>query len=212
MHQSHFLKEHLIQFLRHPGFEIIQEGKQPEKISFIGAIICSIVSKVEKFGTDLSILKNLKQNLSNMESAEFPLSFLEEKIIEVLLLKKSTLIKVNYKGELLKQELLQECIVVDLKQVINQTFPGLSISRESLYIESIDQSEIKAIQMLRNKKFQSVNFIKKGNKIDRAEAKQNIDKSKRIIDLIRDSGFQSIELKQEDGKTVYISRTIKKKF
>jgi uncharacterized protein YkvS len=78
-------------------------------------------------------------------------------------------------------------------------------------LEDLSLEEKQMIEMIRNKKFQSLKVTKKNGRIDMIEGVERIEERQRIVDILKQHNYQNIEIKQSDGRIVHINRTVKTK-
>lgn len=71
--------------------------------------------------------------------------------------------------------------------------------------------EIQLLLDVRQGKYKSIEVHMKNGEIVRFEKKANRDEKERIIEILKENKFQEITIKQQDGKIVSISQTVKEK-
>lgn len=75
----------------------------------------------------------------------------------------------------------------------------------------LSPSEVQVLEMLRSKRFLSINLIIKNGEVDTIEGLERVDTGKRIIDMLKQHDFQNLEIKQSNGKIVCVNRVFRKK-
>ena len=190
---------------------VLPDGKK-ELLSLNDAILHVILRKVEALGLNEPAVYKLKRTLTVTESeSTSEVSLLEQRLIDILVLGENPLLRINKYGELTEAFLGEGIILFDLRQIINETFPGLPINFDADTLKLVSKAEQKTLELLRNENFHSVKVVKRGGRLDRAESQQHVNTSKRVIDIMKDAHFQDIEIKQESGKPVHINRVVKTK-
>lgn len=64
---------------------------------------------------------------------------------------------------------------------------------------------------MRVKQFEKVEVHYKGGRIDLIEGLERVDAQKRIMDIFREQKYSDINLIQQDGRIVAVTRKVKKK-
>ena len=80
-----------------------------------------------------------------------------------------------------------------------------------LQSSELTPSEIKVLEMIRNKRFLSIKLIIKNGEVDTIEGLERLRTGERIIDMLKQHDFQNLEIKQSNGKIVCVNRIFKKK-
>lgn len=210
INHSHELNDFLTLIRGTPLDCVLLSNGEKEACSLKDAILHTILYKVEGLGLNESATYKLKRTLTVTESTS-EVSLLEQRIIDLLVLNQNPLLRINKHGELVESFSGEGTILFDLRQIINETFPGLPINFDADTLKLVSRAEQKTLELLRNENFHSVKVIKRGGKLDRAESQQHVNTSKRVIDIMKDAEFQDIEIKQESGKAVHINRVVKTK-
>lgn len=69
----------------------------------------------------------------------------------------------------------------------------------------LNEQELKLLQIIRSKKYQSVKIKFNDGEIEMIEMEKKVDVNKRIIDLLAEGGYQTITITQQDGKITRLS-------
>ncbi|TGV03581.1 MerR family transcriptional regulator [Flavivirga rizhaonensis] len=111
----------------------------------------------------------------------------------------------------LKEGTIKNHIVVSLNQTVNENIEPLFSEPNFNTFTGLSKDEIQVLLIIRGKNFQSIKITKKNGEIDMIEGTERISEQNRIIDILKQHDYQDIELKQANGKLVYITRTVKTK-
>lgn len=103
---------------------------------------------------------------------------------------------------------------INLNRILQRFFPSADLSR--LYtvplFEVLGEEEQTILRLIQSGKFEEIKVKHKGGKIERLEAVERVDATKRIVDILKQNKYQNIEVIQKDGKVVSIVRRFKHKF
>lgn len=191
---------------------VLLSSDQNVSLSFIDGINKAILFQATEFQLNQAAINKLSLSLNELTNINVvSTSFLEAYVLDILVNEKVTLIIFNKNGEIIKGLQGLGCFVINLSQLIQETFPGIYQLAKELNLIAIEPKESKALDFIHNKNYHSVKVIKRKGQLDRVECEEKIPTQKRVIDIMRDAAFQSISINQEDGKAVHINRVVKQK-
>ena len=73
-------------------------------------------------------------------------------------------------------------------------------------------AELDLVYKIRMEDYESITIRTTSGKIEQLEVSKPIKNEKRIIDLLKEDNYQTIEIKQANRKIVHIKKTVKKKY
>lgn len=211
--QTEELLQVFLYYIRERKIDCIPVGSDSTvSLSFIDLVKNSLLKKAANVGLNSDSLEVLNENLQQKTTKnETAINVLEKAVLDILIGNDQGCISFNLNGQLSTSINGQTLISIDLLEIINNSFPGLSLNSEEVSLEPVKRTEKQVLSIIKEKKYHSVKLIKKGNLLDRAECEEKLPVSKRVIDILKEADFQNIEIKQESGKPVYLNRTIKTK-
>ena len=191
---------------------VLLSSDQKVSLSFIDGINEAILFQASEFQLNEAAKKELLSALNKKTYRNgVSISFLESRVLDVLVSEKPTLITFNKSGELIESLQGVGCFVIHFAELIKEAFPGIYQLAKELNLIAIEPKESKALDFIHNKNYHSVKVIKRKGELDRVECEEKMPIDKRVIDIMRDAAFQSISINQEDGKAVHINRVVKQK-
>ena len=210
------IKSPLLEFLYYirerEASYVLSGSVDPVSLPFIDSVKASLLKEAANVGLNNESLKSLDNNLQHIISIpEASISVLEKYVIGILLGGEKCCISFNRDGVITKSINRQAVVSIDLREIINNTFPGLPIGTEELKLSIVKEKEQQVIDILRKQNFHAVKVIKRGKVLDRVECEEKLSINKRVIDIMKEAAFQNIEIKQESGKPVYMNRVVKTK-
>jgi hypothetical protein len=175
---------------------------------------------------------NLKQEFlevmhSNIDWEEverqIPINLLSLFIAEAITKRKSTSFLVNREGEfypfsfddfneLIENDSLlnfleKSYISISISQIIKKFISNFDLKLSTNKLMLLNDREAQVIKLLQDVKLESLTVHLDENKVIRLiEAKEifnKLDKESRLLDLILKNGYQTIEVKTQDGKITY---------
>lgn len=191
---------------------VLLSSDQNVSLSFIDGINEVILFQASDFNLNQTAVQKLSSSLNEQTNRNgIWLSYLESRVLDVLVSEKSILITFDKSGKLIESLHGIGCFVIHLAELIKEAFPGIYHWAKELNLIAIEQKESKALDFIQNKNYHSVKVIKRKGQLDRVECEEKMPIDKRVIDIMRDAAFQSISINQEDGKAVHINRVVKQK-
>ena len=205
--------ESLLRALRNRNLECTVECTDKSGLlSLVDVIRISILKKAAKIGLNSIPIEVLDRSFQqNTKLGGIYLSVLENRIIEALV-GGDRFVSFTPEGKITGHANSETLISIDMGALVNSNFPGLGTEKQDYQLIHVRSNEKKALDMLRDNRYHTVKFYKKGRELNRAESEEKLPPGNRIIDIIKGAAFQDIEIKQESGKPVYINRIIKTKF
>ena len=76
---------------------------------------------------------------------------------------------------------------------------------------SLSREEQQLLAFIRDNNFNSIKIVNRNGEINRIEGTERVNHQKRIIEILKEKKYQSVQFEQQDGKIVSIVRTIKTK-
>ena len=191
---------------------VLLSSDQKVNLSFINGINKAIQYQATDFQLCEAAIQELTSSLNEQTNRNgIWLSYLESRVLDVLVSEKAVLLVFNKNGELLNELQGVGCFVIHLAELMKETFPGIYQLAKELDLLAIEQKEARALDFIQNKNYHSVKVIKRKGELDRVECEEKMPIDKRVIDIMRDAAFQSISINQENGKAVHINRVVKQK-
>ena len=203
----------LLCYIREREVSYVLSGTvDPVSLPFIDSVKASLLKEAANVGLNSESLQSLDNNLQCIVTvSETLVSVLEKYVIDILLGGEKCCISFNLEGVITESISRQAVVLIDLREIINSTFPGLPIGTEELKLSTIKEKEQRVINILREQNFHAIRVIKRGQALDRVECEEKLPINKRVIDIMKEAAFQNIEIKQESGKPVYMNRIVKTK-
>ena len=200
-------------YIREKKFDCgFQDDKNKVSLSFVGIVINLLLIEAANVGLNQDSIRILEANLLQNKFDDVEgLRVIEKYLVDILTNKGSCCISFDKDGCISNSLKGKSLISIDMRSLINNAFPGLYIDLESLVLEPIEIKEQKVLNLLRDRKYNTVKLIKKGKELDRVECEEKLSNDKRVIDIMKEAAFQDIEIKQESGKAVYMNRIVKTK-
>lgn len=180
---------------------------------------------------DKAKVKNLINTVElKAQISDFKINYLEIMILYIIILKGNYSILVNIEGECIPfkhsnfEDYMQH---EEFSEFLSGTFVSISVTeilkefliknelslpKKKLFL--LSESESQAISTIRDEDVTSVKIRKGGsNEIEFIEEfkSEKIDKAARLMDVILKHGYQTIEIKTQDGEIVHCSNQIKHK-
>ena len=191
---------------------VLLSSDQNLSLSFIDGLNEAILFQASEFQLNEAAKKELLSSLNEKTNRNgIWLSYLESRVLDVLVSDKSILITFDKSGKLIESLHGIGCFVIHFAELIKEAFPGIYHWSKELNLLAVEQKEYKALDFIQNKNYHSVKVIKRKGQLDRVECEEKMPIQKRVIDIMKDAAFQSISINQEDGKAVHINRVVKQK-
>ena len=100
-------------------------------------------------------------------------------------------------------------VMIRLNRLFKEQIKNILFKTEFIDYASLTDQEQQVIDALGSDNTQSIKVIKKNDQIDLIEIEQDIKTHHRIIDILKDQDYQTIEVKQHNGNVSKITRTVK---
>ena len=184
-----------------------------------------VLVRLREFGYPLDKLKLVKTSLFDREvifnETEESVSFFEIYTAMALALRKPVYMLVFSDGNAepvyyeqfntsLRHLQLNDYIVVNVHSIMQPLFPGWDLSPLFETTVEVDQKEFEVLFTLRTGTYESINVKMKNGEINTLELEQN-HFFPSVHELLRESDFQNLEIKQRDGNTVHATqKTLKR--
>lgn len=198
------------------------DGKGWRLYSLVDLVWLRVIYKLRMMGYPLEKISKVCEdlNIHNINKAQKQPPFFIFYLLSALGMKLPVYLIVFENGEAeplfyqeymftLKAFSLQNHIVINLNDILHQLFP--KIDSTPRFDASLDLSaeELELIAMIRFGDYESIDIIMNDGKIERFELTESVDVKNRIIDILKKHAYQDIHIKQINGKTIQINRTIK---
>ncbi len=195
------------------------------KLSIVDLAWVNIIIKLRYFGVSLEKIKTIKKYLYFFHPSKTIETHLFELFILFAIQKQPVGVAVLEKGEAFlcceynfqwakkKQWTIPSYLYISLNEVVQLIFRNKNL--KPIYdIEGVNLSgeEMELLLNIRGGTFQEVKVRLKNGSIVLFEGKQKIEATTRIIEILKSSDYQDIQLTAVNGKVVNIVRTEKKKF
>jgi DNA-binding transcriptional MerR regulator len=159
---------------------------------------------------------------------EVPITLLSMIISEAIVKRKQTSLLVNPEGEIYPfsledfneltkvdevymQFLAKSYVSISITEIIKKFITNFDLKVSSTKLMLLTEREAQIIGLLHNNKLESITIHLDDNRsirlIETQESYDKLDKESRLLDLIIKNGYQSIEIKTQDGKIVYCKNT-----
>jgi len=193
--------------------EVDRDGKEWRKYSFLDAVWLNIVFELRKLGYTVQQLKLLKQSLQvGSKIIGTPMPFLEFCIYKAFMHNEEQVLLAFEDGSGIP---INE--VSYLNNIYHHTLENHNYIKLNKVIEHIFETnknslnENKALNFIRNNKFEKVSISFKSNEMEMITGTERINTNKYIGDVIKEYQHQTLEIKKNDGKLTNITRTVRKK-
>jgi DNA-binding transcriptional MerR regulator len=100
---------------------------------------------------------------------------------------------------------------INLNKIVQKFYKKDISPKQDLYHLPIDSQELDIIEAVRAGNYESVKVKFNKGKVDVMEKTEDINIEQKIIEILKESKFQNIEIRQKDDKVVSIKRTTQKK-
>jgi DNA-binding transcriptional MerR regulator len=212
------------------GIGVIKEIKELFEYGFPFGEFMSEASQSEKFMTKLpedvkeEFLEVMHSNVDwNEVEKQVPVNLLSLFIVEAIAKRKSVSFLVNRDGEFYPfsfddfNELSKDdsflkfiektYISISITQIIKRFISNFDLKLSTNKLMLLNDREAQVIKLLQDGEMESLTVhLDENNTIQLIEAKESynkLDKESRLLDLILKDGYQTIELKTQDGRIVY---------
>lgn len=196
-------------------------GKGWRKFSLMDLLMLRVFTELRFFGLSIEKLLKVKESLESKKAEHTPYPILEFYVVRAMAYREPTYLLVFKDGtaepvshaqfrQSLKYLSLADHVHLSINRALQHIMPSKDFSPE--YGKSIDvtDEEFEFFFLLRTGNYDTIKVKRKGGRIDTIEAEETVTEE-RIADIMDEADFQDIEIKRQDGKTVCIKRTVKKK-
>lgn len=192
--------------------------------SIIEILWIEMINRLRGFGYSREKIRKVKEQLLiHIQEVNSPYPFFEFHIIRSAIYKKPYYILIGEEGEMnilsydnylsvLQNEDTPEHLVMSLNKLFLKQIIKIESSKwsfEELFKRS--REELELLGFIQKNDFTEVNIVMLNGNIERLEGKEKISTKKRITEILKESAYQDIEVKQENNRVVYITRKVKKK-
>jgi len=193
------------------------------RFSIIDALWVKIIQELRAFGLSTEQIKNAKDSLTfgaskykvAMPILEFYTAFAIGNKMPVLLLvfRDGVAVPTNYTQYRVAQQVadLENHIQINLNKLLQTLFPDVDLTANYKADLLPDVDEMELLAFLRIGNYEKVEIFYKGGKMQVVEGMERLDANKLVMEAIREHSYQKIEVVVEDGKTVALTRKVKKK-
>ena len=200
-----------------------REGREWRRFSIMDAIWVKLLNELRSFGLSWEQLKNTKQSLEfgsakckvPMPLLEFYIAFAIGSKMPVLLLvfKDGVAVPANFSQYKIANEYLgiENHLQINLNEILQNFFPNVDLKPAYKTELPVSVDEMELLAFMRVKQFEKIEVFYKNGKMDLIEGLERVNNQKRITEILREQQYCDINLIQHDGKTVSVTRKIKKK-
>lgn len=206
---------------------LIEKDKSNDwlKLNIVDIVWVRIITKLRNFGLNIQAIDKIRKHIFYFSSENNKPVYLLDIYILFAFEKKPVGILINEKFEAVLcfdsqlqdikkfEQLLSSHIFISLNEIVMSLFTKKNL--KPIYnINSIhlNSEEKELLSHLRSGAYEEVKVRLKNGQIVLFEGKKKQDIKTKIIDLIKQSDFQDIEIKLADGKIIKVTQTEKKKF
>lgn len=198
------------------------EGKGWRKYSVIDVIWVHIITRLREFGYPLEKIYLVKEFLSISPNPNKPFPLLEFYIASAYA-KVPSFLAVFANGEAHPCKLSEfensrsfgfvkgDALLISINEILQKLNPGKDMRPDYSRNYELSSEEVSLIVAIRLNNWSEIRIRGKQGKINMIERTEDVDPDTRIIEILRSGDYQTIDVKQEDGKVVSVKRTIKKK-
>lgn len=202
---------------------IERENREWRKYSLMDAIWIKILQELREFGFSIEKIKTAKESLSFLsDRCGVAMPFLEfytafaiggKMPVVVLFFNDGAAVPANFTQFKVTKEVFDvgHHIQINLNNIIQGFFPKLDLRPKYELEVPVSIEEVELLAFMRVKQFEKIEVHYKGGRIDMIEGLERVDVQKKIMDILRDQKYSDINLIQQDGKIVAVTRKVKKK-
>ncbi len=200
-----------------------REGREWRRFSIIDAIWVKLIKELREFGVTWKQLKIAKKSLEfesekcgvAMPMLEFYTAFIIAQKMPVLLLvfKDGITLPVSFTQYKVAKQTggMPNHMQISLNDIIQGMVPELDLKPVHKPEMPLDFDEVELLAFLRMDHYEKVEIQYSSGKMEVLQGMQRMEINARIGDVIRQHKYQKIEVVVNDGKSVSIIRTVKKK-
>jgi len=202
---------------------IERENREWRKYSLMDAIWVKILQELREFGFSIDKIRATKESLSFLsDKCGVPMPFLEfytafalggKMPVVILFFTDGVAVPANFTQFKVTKEVfdVDHHIQINLKKILQGFFPNLDLWPKYELEMPVSIEEVELLAFMRVKQFEKVEVHYKGGRIDLIEGLERVDAQKRIMDIFREQKYSDINLIQQDGRIVAVTRKVKKK-
>lgn len=207
---------------------IDSEEKQDNKSRFLTYLEfywVSIMVECRKLGYSITNLKKVKETLHSVIPSDFmkeKIPMLEEAVLHMITNRQSLYLELTSEGvtAIINEKAYHygsragfhtSYIIIRLNRLFKQRIKNIYFRTEFISNPQLTEEEKTVLDALGDKRTQSITITKKNNDVELIEIEEDIVVDKRIIDILKEQDYQTIEIKQHNGKISKIKRTLKHK-
>ncbi|MBI2270282.1 MAG: MerR family transcriptional regulator [Bacteroidetes bacterium] len=202
---------------------IEREGSEWRKYSIMDALWLNIIYELRLLGYTIDQIKLVKESLAEgSKKVKYPMPLLEYCTFIALSSKLPVILMVfsdgsampipyeEYKMNLINYG-LKNHIHIDMNEILQRFFPDKNISPVYPLEIYLTYEEAELLSFIRMGEYERVEVRFKNKKMEIIEAVERLDVSKRMVDILKEQKYQSIEVIKKDDVIVSIVRKVKKK-
>lgn len=205
---------------------LIDSGRSKDtkwrKFSITDLVWIAVLVELRKYGLSVNKLKTLRQQIfyTTLDNKRYPqLEFYISQVFAgdkcVLMVFENGYGDIGTYGQYLKHtELmgLKSHLVISLNQIMTKIFKNFKFKVNlHSHLEELTYKELQIIRAIRNGSSKSIKVTFKDKEPYLIENETIENTENRIVDLLKKGQFQKIELTQQDGKIVNLTKTTKQK-
>ena len=203
-----------------------EEGKR-RYLNYVEFFWVAIMVECRKLGYSITNLQKVRANLFKGIPSDFydrkkQIPMLEEAILHMIRNKQSLYLELTSDGvsSIINENAYHydaragfhtSFVMIRLNRVFKSKIKNIHFRTEFINYSYLTEGEQTIIKALGNEETQSITITKKNNEVELIELEQNIIIEKRIIDILKEQDYQTVEIKQHNGKISKIKRTVKHK-
>lgn len=204
--------------------DIGRDGSEWRKYSILDAVWVNIIYELRLLGFTIEQIKLVKASLekgsskvkSQMPLLEFNIfrAMMEKEHIILFAFSDGSAIPIpydQYKLNIIYGE-MKNHIHIDVNAILQRIFSNNIDLKPIHWVEfNPTEEEARLINFIRTRNYERIEVKFQSGKMKIVEGIERVDVDKKIIDILKEQKFQSIEVLQKDGKVVSIVRKIKEK-
>ncbi len=200
----------------------IQNKKK--RFSILEVIWIGVVNELKAFGFESGQIRKIKQQIL-VSDPNLPVKypFFQFYLITAILFQKPNAVMVDREGNanivnlaedalFLLSEEVGNVALIKLNPLFHQLLGRINQFKQPFSeLFKISQGELQLLAFIKQHDFESIKVVRKNGELYRFEGGEKVDKEKKIVDILQEEDYQSIEIERDGGKTSCIHRVIKKK-
>lgn len=201
------------------------DGKGWRRFSVLDLVWLQAVARLRSFGLPIDKLRRMQKRLQDLgdgsTEAGNRISFFEFYVVRAMMRAPVYLLAFEdggvelatereYENAFTKMTGLADHVRISLNPIVQDFFPDKDLSPQHDPAVRLTDDEVEFFFLLRTGDYDAIKVKRKGGRIEIIEAEETVTEE-RIVDIMNEEDFQDIEIKRQNGKTVSVKRTIKKK-